>query len=64
VYGSPSVPPDVSITASHASFLKWLFGISGFAEHPLARDESIPVESRQVLTALFPRTPCCSGPWG
>ncbi len=64
VSGAPTARPDVTVSVSHASFLKWLFGISGFGEHPLARDESIPVEARQILAALFPRTPCCSGPWG
>jgi predicted N-acetyltransferase YhbS len=64
INANPNRIPDASIETSHASLLKWVFGISGFAEHPLYRDESIVPEARQVLAGLFPRTACCSGPWG
>ena len=64
INANPNRIPDASIDTSHASLLKWIFGVSGFAEHPLYSDESIAVEARQMLAALFPRTACCSGPWG
>ncbi len=64
VFGAPAASPDITLSVPHAGFLKWLFGISGFAEHPLYGDETIPLEARRVTAALLPRTACCSGPWG
>ena len=53
---------DVVIRASQADFIKWLFGIVGFAESPQAQALTPP--QRLVLNLLFPRLPCASGPWG
>jgi predicted N-acetyltransferase YhbS len=54
--------PDLEIQASHADFVKWLFGIVGFAESPQATPLTPP--QRLTLSLLFPRLPCASGPWG
>jgi predicted N-acetyltransferase YhbS len=53
---------DCIIQASQADFLKWLFGIAGFAEFPQAG--ALPPAQRLVLACLFPRLSCASGPWG
>ncbi len=55
--------PDVCVTTNHATFLKWLFGISGFAESGESFPDSTPAQ-RLLLSVLFPRLPCASGPWG
>jgi predicted N-acetyltransferase YhbS len=52
----------LTVTASQADFLKWLFGIAGFAEFPQAG--KLAPGLRLVLACLFPRLPCASGPWG
>jgi predicted N-acetyltransferase YhbS len=59
---APDNGSDFSITASQAEFLKWLFGIAGFAEFP--QSAALPPAQRLVLACLFPRLPCASGPWG
>jgi hypothetical protein len=59
---TPDEASGLTITASQAEFLKWLFGIAGFAEFPQAR--ALPPAPRLLLGALFPRLPCASGPWG
>lgn len=53
---------DLVVEASQADFIKWLFGIVGFAESPQA--QALPPAQRLVLSLLFPRLPCASGPWG
>lgn len=53
----------LTVTTSHATFIKWLFGISGFAEFP-KEQKSLSGLQRLTLNVLFPRLPCASGPWG
>jgi len=53
---------DLEIRASQADFIKWLFGIVGFAESSQAA--ALTPAQRQMLSLLFPRCPCASGPWG
>jgi len=55
--------PDACVTTDHATFLKWLFGISGFAEFADSFPDLTPAQ-RLLLSVLFPRLPCASGPWG
>ena len=54
---------DAVLRTDHATLLKWVLGMAGFAEFPhLGKD--LPEAARVVLTLLFPRLPCMSGPWG
>lgn len=64
--GVRSVTPDEAdavVETDHATVLKWLFGISGFAESA-DRYPQLPDGLRLLLSVLFPRLPCASGPWG
>ena len=55
--------PDIVVETTQATFLKWLFGIAGFAEFAdVGRD--LTGAQRLALNILFPRLPCASGPWG
>jgi len=55
------VAADVVVRSSQAQFVKYLFGIAGFAEFA---DPAVPPPLRRLLAALFPRLPCVSGGWG
>ncbi|MBT3376587.1 MAG: GNAT family N-acetyltransferase [Lentisphaerae bacterium] len=53
----------VTVKTGHSTFLKWVFGISGFAEFADAGLGLTPPQ-HQLLATLFPRRPCASGVWG
>lgn len=53
---------DLEVQATHADFIKWLFGIVGFTES--AQAAAVTPAQRLTLSQLFPRCPCASGPWG
>lgn len=57
-------PEDLQIELTQAQFVKALFGISGLAELPCAREIVVFPVLRGLLDALFPRTQTGSGPWG
>jgi len=56
--------PDVHLTCDMTAFLRWLFGLSSFDEWQVGMKHSLNSKQTQVLTTLFPRQPCASGPWG
>jgi hypothetical protein len=63
VYAVHDGPVDMVVKTTHATFLKWVFGISGFSEFSTSFSSLIPAQ-RLLLSVLFPRLPCASGPWG
>lgn len=54
---------ECAAKASHADFLKCLFGIAGFSELPHLSAGLTP-QQRLALSVAFPRTACASGAWG
>jgi predicted N-acetyltransferase YhbS len=56
-------PANAVVKTTHSTFLKWVFGISGFSEFSTSFSALMPTQ-RLLLSVLFPRLPCASGPWG
>lgn len=52
----------IPVRTDQSTFLKWVFGIAGFAEFALS--DGIAAEERLLLNILFPRCPCATGMWG
>lgn len=53
----------VTVETCHSTFLKWVFGVSGFAEFTSSA-AGLSASQRAVLAVLFPRCACSSGSWG
>jgi len=55
---------DAVVSCGTGAFLRWVLGIRGFAEWQEGVDKSLDQSQASVLAALFPSSPCASGPWG
>jgi len=60
---APGSTPDLHVRTDHATFLRWVLGVCGFAEFVESFPDLAPA-ARLTLSLLFPRLPCASGPWG
>ena len=55
---------DVRVSCDQMAFLRWILGLNGFDEWQVGVTHDLNTEQKQVLSALFRREPCASGPWG
>ena len=63
VYAVHDGPVDMVVKTTHTTFLKWVFGISGFSEFSPSFS-ALTSAQRLLLSVLFPRLPCASGSCG
>lgn len=55
---------DTWLNCDTTAFLRWLIGLNGFDEWQLNVSSNINWSQKKVLSSLFPKQPCASGPWG
>ncbi len=55
---------DLWLNCDTTAFLRWLFGLNGFDEWQMNVSSNLNWLQKKVLSSLFSRQPCASGPWG
>ncbi len=55
---------DLWLNCDTTAFLRWLFGLNGFDEWQMNVSSNLNWSQKKVLSSLFSRQPCASGPWG
>ncbi len=55
---------DLYLNCDTTAFLRWLIGLNGFDEWQLSVKSNLNQLQKRVLSSLFSRQPCASGPWG
>lgn len=55
---------DKQIKCDATAFLRWIIGLNGFDEWQVNVKHNLDVEQKLVMSKLFRREPCASGPWG
>ncbi|MGQ9609268.1 MAG: GNAT family N-acetyltransferase [bacterium] len=55
---------NLYLNCDTTAFLRWLFGLNGFDEWQLNVSSNLNRSQKSVLSSLFSRQPCASGPWG
>lgn len=59
-----NVESDIYLNCDTLAFLMWLIGLNGFNEWQIEVASNLNQTQKKVLSTLFLRQPCASGPWG
>lgn len=61
---SDNAESDLYLNCDAPAFLRWLIGLNGFDEWQIGVTSNLNQLQKKVLSSLFTRQPCASGPWG